>query len=775
MIRFSRLRTGPMVMTVFLVFFAGMAGSQSLAYTEPQVRLKWFSSHQAMQAQTPFTGINWRHIGPEIMSGRIVDVAVPPGRDHTIYAASASGGVWKTVNQGTSWIPLTDDLPSASVGDVTVAPSNPDLVWIGMGEANIFRSSMSGTGVYKSPDGGKTWKHMGLAATHHIARIVIHPQNPDVVYVAACGHEYTTNPQRGVYKTTDGGNSWKKILYIDDKTAAIDLVMDPSDSDRLYAAMWKRIRRPWHDPKIEPGNGIYRTTDGGKKWEKLTGNLPPSGKAGRIGLAVCRSNPRVVYAFIDVHYLGRARSGSPEEGEKEIKPAELYRSDDRGDNWRKVSGNTELLQYLVRTYGWVFGQVRVDPNDEDTVYLMGVPLIKSTDGGRTFHQLKDRGLHGDHHALWIDPSDSRHLVNGNDGGINLSYDGGETWRNIENLPVVQFYNVYLDDAEPFRVYGSIQDNGTWMGPVTYKPGQSSVCEWERVPGGEASYIQRDPKNREVLFTAGYYGRMRRSVRVDGRWKTENIAPEKHFGPEGGHPDEPRPRGQWLAPFVFSPTNPCVLYAGRQYLLRSLDNGDSWEKISPDLTGSDPEKLGDIPYQSISVISPSPLRFGLVYTGTDNGKVHVTRDGGVEWESIHQGLPRGKWVSRLVASVHRESRVYLTLNGKRDDDLADYIYCSEDYGNHWKDISGNIPGGPVNVIREDPGNPDILYLGTDLGVYVTGNRGKNWQVLGRGLPVTFVHDLAVHLRDDKLVIATHGRGVFVIDDLEKVRNMIEKDQ
>jgi len=761
------------IIPLFLILLISQVGAQSRTQsTDAKIRLEWFRQHQEMQEQTPFKNMTWRHIGPEIMSGRVVDVAVPPGSKHTLYAASASGGVWKTENEGTSWIPLTDDLPSASVGDVTIAPSDPNIVWIGLGEANVFRSSMSGTGVYKSLDAGETWQHMGLPNTHTIARIVIHPENPDIVYVAASGHEYTYNPERGVYKTTDGGKTWKKILYIDEKTGAIDLVMDPSNSDLLYASLWNRIRRPWHDPKIEQGGGIYKTKDGGENWTHLTQGLPPSGEAGRIGLDVCSSSPHVVYAFIDVHYLGRARSGSPEEGDLEIKPAEIYRSDDKGETWRKVSKDSRLLEYLVRTYGWVFGQIRVDPNDKDTIYALGVPLLKSTDGGQTFQALRDRGLHGDHHALWIDPEDSSHLINGNDGGVNLSYDGGQTWRNIENLPVVQFYNVYVDNAKPFNVYGSIQDNGSWMGPVTYQPGQSNVCEWESIPGGEASYIELDPKNNDILFSAGYYGRMRRSVKKDGKWETTNIAPEKHIGPEAGQENEPRLRGQWLAPFMFSPTNPCVLYAGRQYLLRSMDNGDSWEKISPDLTYNDPDELGDIPYQTITTISESPLKFGLIYVGTDGGKVQITRDGGQEWKEIMKGLPYKRWVSRVVASAYKESRVYLTLNGKRDDDLTDYIYCSEDYGENWTDISGNIPGGPVNVIREDTKNPNILYVGTDLGVYVTLNRGKEWHVLGKGLPITFVHDLVIHKRDDKLVIGTHGRGVFVIDNLKPIREMAE---
>ncbi len=752
-----------------LVTAGGILTAQTrIQSTDPDVRLEWFRRHQTMQAETPYGNLSWRHIGPEIMSGRVVDVAVPPETNYTFYVASASGGVWKTINNGTSWTPIMDNVPSTSVGAVAVAPSNPDIVWAGLGEANIFRSSMSGTGVYKSLDAGETWEHMGLPATHHIARIVIHPDNPDVVYAAASGHEYTYNPERGVYKTTDGGRTWDQILYVDEKTGAVDLVMDPSDSGILYASMWNRIRRPWHDPKIEPGNAVFKTSDGGENWTKLTQGLPPSGKAGRIGLDVCAAQPNVVYAFFDMHYLGRARSGAPDEGEKEIIPAAVFRSDDKGSTWTKVSRDTPIMQRLVRTYGWVFGQIRVDPKDPDTVYILGVPLLKSVDGGQSFEALRDRGLHGDHHALWIDPDDSSRLINGNDGGINLSYDGGETWENIQNLPVVQFYNVYLDNAEPFNVYGSIQDNGSWMGPVTYRPGRNPVWDWKQIPGGEASYIELDPQDPDILYTAGYYGRMLRSEKVDGAWQTVNIAPEGQIGPEAGQQDVPRLRGQWLAPFMFSPANPCVLYLGRQYLLRSMDKGESWEKISPDLTCGDPAEQGDIPYATITSISESPLRFGLIYVGTDDGKVQVTRDGGNSWKEIMRELPYKKWVSRVTASAFDEGVVYLTLNGKRDDDFADYVFRSGDYGETWVDISGNIPGGPVNVIREDPKDPNILYLGTDLGVYVTVNGGDEWHVLGSGLPVTFVHDLKIHPRDDAAVIATHGRGMFVLDKLKALR-------
>jgi len=756
--------------------------------TDPELRLKWYAEHVAMKERSLFKDLKWRWIGPEIMSGRITDVAVPKGIKYTIYAASASGGVWKTVNEGTTWEPIFEHAASTSIGDIAVAPSNPDIVWVGAGEANIFRSSMAGTGVYKSIDAGKTWQHMGLDGTHTISRIVIHPEDPDIVYVAASGHEWTDNKERGVYKTINGGKTWNKILYINEKIGAADLVRDPSDSNILYASMWNRIRRRWSDPRPGPGDGIFKTTDGGKTWKHLTNGLPPLEFTGRIGLDVARTNPNVVYAFVDNHEIAR----KPKEGELDgygrpmvriVKGAEVYRSDDKGVTWSKVSPSNKEMREFYSTYGWVFGQIRVDPNDENTIYIMGLRIGKSTDGGKTYQIIRYRGLHGDHHAMWIDPEDSNHIINGNDGGVNISYDGGKTWINYENMGVVQFYNVTVDMAKPFNVYGSIQDNNSWKGPVTYRPMKDLVtrrprrgqdidrfkkdprCEWTRIPGGEASYLVLDPTNPNILYSQSFYGRIERSEFKDGKWETVKIAPKAGEG-------EPALRGQWLAPFIISPNNPFILYHGMQHLFCSLDRGDTWERISPDLTYNNPQEQGELPYaisfQTITSISESPLKFGLIYVGTDDGKIHVTQDGGKNWTEIMKGLPSKKHVSRVVASAYDEGTVYLSLNGKRDDDFADYLYKSTDYGRNWVDISGNIPCGPINVVKEDPKNPKVLYVGTDLGVYVTVDGGKSWHVLANNIPTTFVHDLVVHPRDNVLVAATHGRGMYVIDDISSIQ-------
>ncbi len=723
-----------------------------------ETRLRWHREHMRMRVDSPFKELEWRFIGPEIMSGRVTDIAVPPDQPYTFYVATASGGIWKTVNEGTTWEPIFDDAPSTSVGDLAVDPNNPQRVWAGLGEANIFRSSMAGTGIYRSDNGGKSWRHMGLAATHTIARILVHPQNSDVVYVAAGGHEWTDNEERGVYKTVDGGSSWQKVLYESPRAGAYDLVMDPQDPETLYASLWHRIRLKWSDPKPGPGGGIYKSTDGGDSWRRVSEGLPQRDKAGRTGLDIARSNPNILYALIDNHESAR----QAEEGERDsygrsrsevIKGAEVYKSEDKGETWAKVSESGRTMQRLFSTYGWVFGQIRVDPNDADRVYIMGVPMLTSTDGGKTFSGVRYRGLHGDHHALWIDPNNSNYLINGNDGGVNISYDQGETWKDFGNLGVVQFYNLTYDMAEPFNVYGSIQDNGSWMGPVSHRPGRDAPTQWKSIPGGEASYHAFDWNDYNTLYSEGFYGRIQRSS-MNPRETTRINVPQV----EG----EDELRGQWLAPFIVSKHNSQVIYHGMQSVYRSMNRGDDWTRISPDLSYNDPEKLGDIPHQVISSLSESPLKFGLVYAGTDDGRVHVTKNSGDEWTEIIAGLPEKKWVSRLVASAYDEATVYLAQNGKRDDDFTAYLFRSKDFGSTWEDISAGIPSGPINVIKEDPKNGDILYVGTDLGVYVTTDGAKTWNVLGSGLPITFVHDLIVHPRDNIMVIATHGRGMYALD-------------
>ena len=761
----SKCRSIQTMLLIFLLVLP-LYAQKRITSTPPELRLKWYDAHVDMQDRSMFKNIPWQFLGPTNISGRMTDVAVvtPKGKNYTIYIAGASGGVWKTTNEGTTWEPVFEHAASTSIGDVTIAPSDPNIVWIGGGEANIFRNSMAGSGVYKSTDAGKNWEHLGLAGTHTIPRIIIHPKNPDIVYVAASGHEWTINEERGIYKTIDGGKTWEKIFYMGDKTGCNDLVMHPDDPETLYASTWQRVRKKWNDPRNESDyteSGIYKTTDGGTTWTPINAGLPEPRYRGRIGIDLCLTKPNILYAFVDNYEIAHEAEedeedayGRPKGGV--IRGATVYRSDDDGQNWKRMSEYDEYMEGLSGTYGWVFGQIRVDPNDENKIFVMGVQLHMSEDAGKTFKIL--RGMHADHHGMWIDPDNSNYIVNANDGGVAISYDGGKNWRTFyDNLPLVQFFNVMHDMDDPFRVYGSIQDHGSYRGVVDLSSGRNNIpaVEWEEAPGGEGSSHAIDPTDSDIVYSAGFYGTISRTNLGNGD-RTQFIDQLKGLVPYVNL------RGQWVAPFIISPHNPRIIYHGMQYLFRSMNRGESWECISPDLTYNDSKKIGDIQYQTIFSISESPLKFGLIYAGTDDGRVHVTHNGGETWKELKKGLPHGKWVSELVASAYDEATVYMSQNGKRDDDFAPYIWKSTNYGKNWIDITGNIPIGPVNTIREDPKNPNILYVGTDVGVYITIDGGKQWHVLTKDFPSTFVHDLVIHPRNDILVAATHGRGMWAMD-------------
>ena len=747
-----------------------------IAATDPALRLKMYDKHLEMEKTSAFKDAKWQFLGPVNVSGRCVDIAVvaPKGKSYTMFVATASGGLWKTVNEGTTWQPVFEKGPSTAIGAVALAPSDPNIVWIGTGEANIFRSSQSGIGVYKSVDGGKTWTPMGLAGTGTIARIAVHPANPDIVYVAASGCEWTTNAARGVYKTTDGGRTWAKVLYADEGTGAIDLRMDPQDPNTLYAALWQRMRKKWNDPRNDAASkssGIFKSVDGGATWASANAGLPDGRWRGRIGLDVCRSKPDVLYALVDDYQISREPTaeekadsyGIPSSGF--IKGATVYRSDDKGAHWTLVCPLTPPMKSYMEnhsgTYGWVFGQIRGDPNDENTVYTMGLGLNTSTDGGKTFRGVRSPG--GDHHALWIDPDNSDYLVNAFDQGLAVSYDRGKTWKAFrDNLPVCQFFNIAYDMGTPFKVYGSMQDHGSFRAPVDLARGRDRVPaqRFDGAPGGEGSNQAIDPTTPNVVYSAGFYGTISRTEydqpgEKPGRPFSKDLLP---VPPKG----EPPLRGQWLAPFILSPHDPRTIYHGMQYLFKSTDRGDTWTRISADLTYNAAAEMGDIPYHTLFAISESPLMAGLIYAGTDDGRAWVTRDGGKAWREITAGLALRKWVSRVVASQYDAATIYLTQNGKRDDDVVPYVWKSTDYGKTWTDISKGIPLGPVNVIREDPVDRNILYAGTDQGVYVTTDGAKTWQTLGANLPSAYVHDLIVHPRDNMIVIATHGRGMWALD-------------
>jgi len=733
-------------------------------------RVAAFETHRTMQQASPFKDVKWQFVGPTNIAGRITDIAVAERKAQTrlVYAAVASGGVWRTDNEGTTWTPVFDQAASTSIGDVAVAPSNADIVWVGTGEANIFRTSPAGTGIYKSVDGAQTWQHAGLEDTSTIARILVHPTSPDIVYVAASGHEWTDNEERGVYKTTDGGATWKKVLYVDAKTGAIDLAMDPANPDTLYAATWQRVRRRWSDPRNGTGyagSGIHRSTDGGATWTPINEGLPAANVRGRIGLDVSRSNPGVLYAFVDNYEIARkAKPGERDaygrQRQDVIKGAEVYRSDDRGASWGKVSETGEFMERVSGTYGWVFGQIRVDPQDENTLYILGLGLNQSSDGGKTFKRLTRPS--GDHHALWINPANPQDLINGCDHGVAISYDKGANWRLLTSgIPTAQFFNVAFDMDEPFRVYGSVQDYGSRRGVVDLRPGRDKIpaVEFTDAPGGEGSHHAIDPTNPNLVYSAGFYGNLSRSdyskLDARGRPLSTPIMPTLAE-------DEPRLRGQWLAPFLISPHDPDVLYHGLQSLFRTWHRGMAWERLGGDLTGNDPAQLGDIPYQTLTAIAESPRRMGLIYAGTDDGRLHVTRDGGRTWTELTPNIPKRMWVSRIVASAFDEGTVYVTQSGRQHDDFGVYVWKSADFGRTWTSLAANIPAGPVNVVREDPSDQKILYVANDFGAYASIDGGRTWQVLGGGLPSTFVFDLAVHPRDAVVIAATHGRGMWVID-------------
>jgi photosystem II stability/assembly factor-like uncharacterized protein len=761
--------------------------------------LKAYDAHESMVSSSPYKNLEWSFLGPTNVSGRVADVAVADhGTSRRLYAGTCCGGVWKSDDLGQTWQVVFDKAASTATGALAVAPSNPDVVWIGTGESNIFRSSYSGVGVYKSTDNARTWQHMGLTETGTIGRIVIHPTTPDIVYVASAGHEWTENDARGVFKTTDGGKTWKKVLSISQKTGVNDIAMDPSDPNTLYAAAWERQRRHWNDPRPEAAfseGGVFKTTDGGATWTRLTNGLPESKVLGRIGLAVAASNPKVVYAFVDNYDIDtqaqeRDRNPAGRGNGPGIKGNEVYRSDDKGATWRLVSGQDAAQHNLVKnignTYAWVFGNVRVDPTDENKLYILGLSVSMSSDGGKTFGPIvtappgggrgAGRGPGGDNHAWWIDPKDPKFMLSGNDSGFRVTTDGGVTW-NHANLPASTFFDIAFDMDTPFHVVGSVQDHGSYRGVVDVRNGRSNLQPVEFSSegggiGGEYCEHQIDPTNPNIIYSEKVT-RTDLSIpappRGSGPGRGAAAAGETPSGPQRtkqlrpavGPNDDPI-RAQVLAPLLLSPFDSNTIYFGAQYLFRSRDRGDTWEKLTGDLSGDDKTQFGDIPYQVIVSISESPKKKGLIYAGTDDGHLHVTADDGKTWTDLTSKLPQKKWVAKVLASQYDESTVYLAQQGRYEDDFAVYLYKSTDQGRTWKSIGGNLPGGPINMIREDPVGANVLYASNDFGVYVTTNGGQKWDVLGGNLPSVNVMDFIVHPRDRVLVAATHGRGVWVID-------------
>jgi photosystem II stability/assembly factor-like uncharacterized protein len=724
-----------------------------------------------------------RWLGPANMSGRIVDLAVVEQRPSVFYVASASGGLWKTENNGTTWTPVFDEQPTLSLGAVAVCAAHPEVVWVGTGEANPRNSVSPGSGVYQSTDGGKTWTCKGLRDSQHIGRIVIHPRNPQIVYVAALGHLWGPNRERGLYKTTDGGRTWQVIKFIDEDTGFIDIALSPAEPDTLLAAAWQ-VRRDGFaggNPAVQtgPGSGLFRSPDGGRTWERLTQGLPAR-PLGRCGVCFSRSHPNIVYAVVQTDLTSATTLGQPpnlktlrilKEASKKSKIEErpltpddggIFRSEDGGRTWQQVNSLVPRPFY--------YGQVRVDPQNPQRVYVLGVDLYVSEDGGRTFREKAAPGTHADHHALWIDPRDPQHLILGGDGGLFFSYDRGQHWEHLLNLPLAQFYALAVDQRRPYRIYGGLQDNGTWGGPsATYSVAGITFADWFRVLGGDGFACQVDPTDPERLFAEMQYGKLHRIDLRSGQ--VQDIQPRRRNRnlPSNLRPplgtEAPAFRFNWNAPLLISPHDPKTLYLGGNHLFRSRDGGDSWEILSPDLTqgkpGPDPSTG-----HTLTALAESPCRAGLLYAGTDDGRVHISRDGGQHWTDLSlriPGVPATRWISRLVCSNYAEGTAYLTIDRHRQDDRRPYVFRTTDYGETWTNLSGNLPEGAfVHVLCEDPQRPDLLYLGTELGLFLSLDGGRTWQPRRQGLPAVPVHDLLVHPRERELVIATHGRGIYLLE-------------
>jgi len=725
-------------------------GAEKSPATDPAVLMESWEHHLKMKDESIFKDIKWTPVGPRFQGGKIESIWSPKKHKSTIYAGVGSGNLWKTVNNGTTWKPVFENESTFSVAVVTVCDKDPNLVWVGTGEPHMARSSFAGTGVFKSTDGAETWQHKGLNDTHHIGRVLIDPKDSNVVYVAALGHQYTYNEQRGVFKTTDAGKTWEKVLYISEKIGVVEVAMDPSDNKTLYAIAWERDRKAWHNHDAGPGSGLYKTTDAGKTWRRITQGLPSGEHAGRMGIAVAPSNPNVLY--IIAAYQG----------------GKVYRSDDKGESWRRThEGN-------VKTgVGYDFCLIRVSPDNEDEVYVVAFSLLCSTDGGKTFSNRSERVMpmlsynarrdpHCDNHDMFIDPDDADRVLLGTDGGLYISHDRAKTWLHVNTLPIAEFYAISVDRGEPYKIWGGTQDNGLLYGEA--KPMTLGLEHWKSLGGGDQYVTRVDPNDPDVIYREGMFGAMGRTNLKTG--KGAGIRP-------GPPPGEPRLRFNWMTPFILSHYDSKTLYAGANRLFKSENRGDQWQCISSDLTTNPgPEKQGNVPYGTITDVSESPLKKGLLYAGTDDGQVHVTRDDGANWTKINKGLP-DKWVTRLVASKYDVATVFVSLTGYREDDFEKYLYMSTDFGKTWKSLAGNLPSESINVIREDPFDKDILYVGTELGAYCSIDRGKTWHSLCNHLPTTPVHDIAVHPREGDLVVGTHGRSVFVLDAKE-IRKIKEED-
>jgi photosystem II stability/assembly factor-like uncharacterized protein len=710
--------------------------------------------------ESAFARLEWRSIGPANMGGRVADVEGVPGNANVVYVATASGGLWKTVNAGVTWKPIFERQGTISIGDIALAPSNPDVVWVGTGESNVRNSVSFGDGVYKSNDGGKTWQHMGLRDTEHISAIAIHPQNPDIVYVGALGHAFAPNEERGVFMTTDGGKTWTKTLYVDKEHGVSDLEIDPTNPNILYAGMWSFERKPWTHRSGSEKGGLYRSTDGGRTWNKLTSGLPKL--LGRIGVRVAPTNPNVVYAIV------------------ESKEGTLYRSDDRGDTFKQVSKQANIV-----SRGFYYTRVRIDPVNENHIYAVASTLFESIDGGKSFKSITGK-VHIDYHAFWQDAKNPKRIWVGQDGGVAVTHDGGETWEAVYNMPLGQFYQIHADNREPFYyVMGGLQDNGAWTGPSrTREPGGIMNDDWRMISFGDGFYILNSPDDPEIYISESQGGNI---LRTDFRSREQQEINPWGRGSGAGAALGEKFRFNWNAPILLSPHDKNTLYFGGNVVFKSTDFGKTWEQISKDLTTDDHDKQKDAGgpvaienstaeyHTTIISLAESPVRKGQLWVGTDDGNLQLTNDGGKDWDNIIKsvsGLPANSPVSHIEPSRTNAETAYVAFDRHMFDDFRPYIFRTSDGGRNWQNVSGNLPASAyVQVVREDPKNSNLLYAGTELGFFASYTAGKEWIPLNlKNLPNVSVHDILVHPRDNDLILATHGRSILIFDDATPIQQM-----
>jgi len=814
-------------------------------------RMQGLDQRRQLTSRSLLNEVAFRNIGPSIMSGRVVDVDANPEDPTEFYVAYATGGLWHTTNNGQSFTPIMDSLDMLFIGDIAVNWSNRQI-WVGTGEVNSSRSSYAGVGIYKTSNNGKTWDYLGLPESHHIGKVQLHPSNPDIAWVAVLGHLYSANKERGVYKTTDGGKTWKQTLYVDDNTGCVDLDINPSNPNEVYAGMWYRVRRAWKFEESGKSSGIYKSTDGGETWKIVS--APGSGfmtgdKIGRIGLAVYPKNPNIIYAVVDnntakpdtakkvdsLYTKADFKTISKEQfaalktnlidtflrknafprkyngktikemvAADKVKPTalwdyldsddgfqntgivgcEIYRSDDGGQTWKKTHTKPNPN---FNTYGYYFAKIYTSHYNPDKIFSIGFIAQLSIDGGKTFKTIDKSNVHADHHALWVNPKKDSHIINGNDGGTNISYDDGANWFKANTPAVGQYYAITVDDAKPYNVYGGLQDNGSWWGPSTHKEDigwiDNGQYAYRMINGGDGMQAQVDTRDNTTVYSGSQFG-------VYGRHNKEKRGSQKFIRPQHELGEKPL-RFNWQTPILLSKHNQDVLYYGSNRLYRSLNKGDTLIAMSNDLTSG--RVTGNVPYGTITTITESPLRFGLIYTGSDDGNIHRSYDGGYSWEQLNstepgemqkvkttgkttlrqaQGLQTNNlWASRIIASQHKEARLYLSLNGYRFDNFAPYLYRSDDYGKTWKTIGKDLPYEPINVVREDPKNDSIIYVGTDGGLYVSFDQGTSFMIWNGGLPKSVpVHDIAIQQRDNEIVLGTHGRSLYVspLEDVQKLK-------